>query len=71
MARKLGFIGATLATGALAAAGYFAYKNRELIRTFVEELVGPPEDEAAEAAAPQEAPAEETNIVIDRTESEN
>lgn len=72
MARKRSAFGTLLRLGGLAAVGAVAYKNRELIRGFIDELTASPaepeelyEEPAAEAEVP--APQEERDIVIDRT----
>lgn len=73
MARKRSAFGTLLRLGGLAAVGAVAYKNRELIRGFIDELTASPaepeelyeEPAAAEAEVP--APQEERDIVIDRT----
>ena len=66
---------AALALGCGAAVGYLVYRNREVLRTFVEELAAPTGGEDYEGEVirfepemEQAAPAEkETDIVIDRT----
>ena len=73
MARKHSILGPVLFLGGVAAAGYMVYRNRELIRAFVEELAYAPEEPEYEGVVidfepPVEAEAEteeETDIVID------
>ena len=75
MARKKSAFGRILTLGGLAAAGYFAYKNRELIGGFLDELTAPPETpfepetpaEDFSAAVDAVVPEEERDIIIDRT----
>ena len=73
MARKKSFFGRLLTLGGLAAAGYAVYKNRELIRGFVDELITPaeaPAEEPGEAFAAEvdaDVPEAEHDIIIDRT----
>ena len=71
MARTHSFLGTALVLGGLAAAGYMIYRNRDLIRAFVEELVYTPEEPEYEGVVIDfEPPAEaedENDIVIDRT----
>ena len=75
MARKRGFLGKALTLGGLAAAGVMIYKNRDLIRGFLDELTAPAEEtedwleEPEETEAP-EVPEDEKIIVIDRTGEE-
>ena len=71
MARKRSIFGTVLVLGGVAAAGYMIYRNRDLIRAFVEELVYTPEEPECEGVVidfepPAEA-EEENDIVIDRT----
>ena len=71
MARKHSFLRTALVLGGVAAAGYMIYRNRDLIRAFVEELAYAPEEPEYEGVVidfepPAEA-EEENDIVIDRT----
>ena len=71
MARKRSILGTMLVLGGVAAAGYMIYRNRNLIRAFVEELTYTPEEPEYEGVVidfepPAEA-EEENDIVIDRT----
>ena len=76
MARKKNGFGKLLLLGGMAAAGYAAYKNRDLIRGFIHELTSAPEEDFSvydsdfEKAVEAEAPVEENDIVIDRTTEE-
>ncbi len=78
MARKHKILTTVLAVGCGAAAGYLIYRNRDLLRSFVEELTAPAagqDDYAGEVIRfdpePETAPAApETDIIIDRTAEE-
>ena len=69
MARKRKIIGTALVLGGVAAAGYLVYRNRDMIRAFVEELVYTPEEPEYEGVVidfePPVDEEEETDIVID------
>ena len=71
MAKKKSAFGTLLALGGLTAAGVAVYKNRELIRDFLDELTAPPMEAYEEDEAPETietpAPEAERDIVIDRT----
>ena len=71
MARKRSFLGTALVLGGVAAAGYMIYRNRDLIRAFMEELAYAPEEPEYEGVVIDfEPPAEgeaENDIVIDHT----
>ena len=71
MARKRSILGTVLVLGGVAAAGYMIYRNRDLIRAFVEELIDTPEEQDYEGVVidfePPVVEEDETDIVIDRT----
>ena len=73
MASVKGTIGTILTLGGLSAAAYAVYKNRELLMSFAQELLTPPQEEEVPAEEPVveefevPAPVEEKDIVIDRT----
>ena len=73
MASIKGTLGTILTLGGLTAAAYAVYKNKDLLLSFAQELLTPPQEpvEAEEAPAVEEfevpAPVEEKDIVIDRT----
>ena len=71
MARKRSIFGMMLALGGVAAAGYMIYRNRNLIRAFVEELTYTPEEPEYEGVVidfePPAGTEAENDIVIDRT----
>ena len=71
MARKRSILGPMLVLGGVAAAGYMIYRNRNLIRAFVEELTYTPEEPEYEGVVidfePSAEVEEESDIVIDRT----
>lgn len=72
MASIKGTIGTILTLGGLTAAAYAVYKNKDLLMSFAQELLTPPQEpvEAEEPAVEEiavPAPVEEKDIVIDRT----
>ena len=71
MVKKKSGLGTLLALGGLTAAGLAVYKNRELIRDFLDELTAPPmeafEEEETMETVEEPAPEAERDIVIDRT----
>ena len=71
MARKRSILGTVLVLGGVAAAGYMIYRNRGLIRSFLEELVYTPEEPEYDGVVidfdPLAEAEEENDIVIDRT----
>lgn len=72
MASVKGTIGTILTLGGLTAAAYAVYKNKDLLMSFAQELLTPPQEAAPEEEPAVEdfevpAPVEEKDIVIDRT----
>lgn len=72
MASIKGTIGTILTLGGLTAAAYAVYKNKDLLMSFAQELLTPPQEpvEAEEPVVEEiavPAPVEEKDIVIDRT----